>query len=459
MESKTRSTSLSVLEADFAELEDGSRIELIEDPEDSSRTAFAVFNGKETRYTRECECKGHLLVPVPRDGNIVRHVRFPRGAKPFESVESILGQLDSIFSQCIDLRENYRSLLTAFVLSTWFVDRLPIAPYVALVGLPRSGKSTVLKLLSLLCRRSLLTADISSAAFYRACDRLTPTLLIDETGTAGDRKKLFHLLRTGISRDVVALRKDQSFSAFGPKVVSWTELPNDAALNSRCITIPMHETRRSDLKRPTDPDIRATAEDLQAQMLQCRLEKFRALRLPEITQEEPLYSRSKDLYEALALPIGECRNACQNLLDYFTRHHQVCGREPLYPPHAAVLEFLYCEIHEWFQPRGAPLHVREITHEVNEFLKNEGEHFRLNPRQVGAALTALGFLSRKRTRTGWTLLLDRQDKARIHDLINFYGRDHYRRLIPREGILNCEFCANSEDPETQGEVRLAFVRS
>lgn len=43
----------------------------------------------------------------------------------------------------------------------------------------------MLKILRLLCRRSLLTADVSSAAFYRACGRLIPTLLIDETATAG----------------------------------------------------------------------------------------------------------------------------------------------------------------------------------------------------------------------------------------------------------------------------------
>jgi hypothetical protein len=104
--------------------------------------------------------------------------------------------------------------------------------------------------LSLICRRSLLTADISSAAFYQVCDQLTPTLLIDETATAGNRRSLFHLLRTGTSRDAVALRKNQSFHAFGAKVVAWLELPHDAALNSRCVIITLNETRRTDLLRP-----------------------------------------------------------------------------------------------------------------------------------------------------------------------------------------------------------------
>jgi len=178
-----------------------------------------IFNGKKARYAHEFAYKSHLLVPVRRDGKIIRHVRLPRGIKPYGSAESLLEQIDSVLSRCLDLEKRYRLLLASFVLSTWFVERLPVAPYVALVGLPRSGKSTVLRVLSLLCRRSLLTADITSAAFYRVCDRLTPTLLIDETGTAGERRQLFHLLRTGISRDVIALRKDQSLSSFGAKVV------------------------------------------------------------------------------------------------------------------------------------------------------------------------------------------------------------------------------------------------
>jgi hypothetical protein len=150
----------------------------------------------------------------------------------------------------------------------------------------------------------LLTADITSAAFYRVCERLTPTLLIDETSTAGERRILFHLLRTGTTRDAVALRRDESFKTFGAKVISWIELPDDAALNSRCIVIPLRETHRTDLTRPTNPDIQHAAEDLQRQFLQFRFEKFKALKVPKVQGDEVLHSRTRDLYEALALPIS-----------------------------------------------------------------------------------------------------------------------------------------------------------
>jgi hypothetical protein len=94
---------------------------------------------------------------------------------------------------------------------------------------------------------------------------------------------------------------------------------------------------------------------------------------------------------------------------------------------------------------GGPITIGEIAAEVNEFLEWGKEHFRSNPRQVGAAFTALGILNRKRTRRGWEILLDRHEKVRIHDLIRFYAREHYQHQIDLESIRRCEFCANSRD--------------
>jgi hypothetical protein len=113
------------------------------------------------------------------------------------------------------------------------------------IGLPRSGKSTALKALYLVCRRGMITSDISSAAFYRACDRLTPTICIDEAATAGQKKTLFlfHLLRSGTTRQAIAFREGQSYRAFGAKIVTWTEMPNDDALNSRCTSFPCKRPR------------------------------------------------------------------------------------------------------------------------------------------------------------------------------------------------------------------------
>ena len=92
-----------------------------------------------------------------------------------------------------------------------------MAPYLALVGPPGSGKTTAMRVLKLLCYRSILTADISSSAFYDISNRIRPTLLIDETLTTGMPRELIHLLKASSTRDCVSLRKDKARLAFGPQ--------------------------------------------------------------------------------------------------------------------------------------------------------------------------------------------------------------------------------------------------
>ena len=272
-------TTKPVIETDFAELPDGTLLDTIEDPSNPARTLLAVYRDQSVHYANQFEADDRICVPVSRTTEILRHVRFSRGAKPYKSTDHLLGALTAVISHCLDMSDLQRVLLSCFILSTWLLEKLPVAPYVAFVGLPRSGKTTTLRLLDLLCRRSLLTSDITSASFYATCNRVTPTLVIDETATAGDQRALFHLLRVGSTRGSVAIRKNMAFNAYGPKVVCWTELPNDAALNSRCIIIPLQESDRANLLRVTDPKVQALANESR-QMLQ-RKYRFRKIQRAE----------------------------------------------------------------------------------------------------------------------------------------------------------------------------------
>jgi hypothetical protein len=345
----------------------------------------------------------------------------------------------------LDVEEEYSILLAFFVLSTWFIDQLPMAPYVALVGLPGSGKSTALSLLRLLCRRALLTADITSAAFYRVCDRLTPTVLIDETATAGEKRTLFHLLRTGTTRDVVAFRKQESFRIFGAKAVSWIELPDDAALNSRCLLIPLNETHRTDLKRPWDREIVEAADELQKQLLHLRFENYKKLNLPRIEGDEQLHSRARDLYQALALPTGGNTETCEWLLNNL-KIQQQSNREPLTLNQSAVLRYLFVVIHK-VSEKGTYA-VGDLTNGVNSLLRAEGESMRLSPREVGSVLSSLGFTGRKRTNRGWALAVDLKEEKQIHKLISTYGVDNNRCLPSEQARDQCDLCTATREPGT-----------
>jgi len=434
----------AVVETDFVG-GNGLYVELVRTMD--SRLVFASYEDEGQKVSidnRSYLFRKRLLVP-PEEDDLIRRVRFAQKIGEDASVQSLLQQMDSLISRCLDLDPEYRFLLGCFVLATWIVDRLPIAPIVAIVGLSQSGKTTALNVLRLLCRRSILVSDISSLAFYRMCDRLMPTVLIDNTATMGLERKLIHLLRSGTTPGITGSPLSQSYSTYGSKVVTWTELPEDGALNSRCIIIPMQETSRTDLLRFNDPEIVAAADSLQGRLLMYRFQKYSSLPLTQIPGGKNLRSRNRDLYEALAFPIAEDPEACARLLECMGQQNDL-HTESLPPDHAAVLETLFQLIH--LQPEQGTLAFSYLTEMVNLNLERAGERFRLTAKGVGRALTRLGlFAARNRISSGTVGSLDRAARKRIHELVSRYGIDGLANYLPSERPWErCEFC-KVQDPQ------------
>ena len=370
------------IEVDFAELEGGSLAEMIEDPTIPTKSLLAVYKDGAVRYVEKWRIGDKVLIPLPRAGQVLKHIGLPAGSESYVGLEELKGNVASFFYSCLDVDLPWRVLMTAFVFSSWFPERLPVAPYLALLGPPGSGKTTAIRILSLLCRRGLPTSDITSAAFYDVCHRLRPTLLIDETITAGHQRTLLHLLRSSNSPGFVSLRKDKAQMAYGPKVLAWIELPNDAALNSRCIIIPMHKTSRADLVSPVDLKI-CNLRGRCARLLQFRFEHYRSLSIPRVPAVGRLSSRALDLYRALALPFGENQEFCEMLALLIAEQRQFQPRL-LSATQASAVRVLYTFIH--VDPSTAGYKLSGLTTLMKEVLASRGEPSILNERKTGDIL-------------------------------------------------------------------------
>src|SRR6266852_9966404 len=130
-------------EIDFDELKDGTLVELVEHANDPDRACLAVWEDGEARLVDQLERDGQVFVPLSRKNEVLSHVRLPRNVLPYESVQALLSRLECLISQCVDVDEKYLPVLADFVLSTWFVGRLEVAPYLSVVGLPQTGKTTL----------------------------------------------------------------------------------------------------------------------------------------------------------------------------------------------------------------------------------------------------------------------------------------------------------------------------
>ena len=90
--------------------------------------------------------------------------------------------------------------------------------------------------------------------------------------------------------------------------------------------------------------------------------------------------------------------------------------------------------------------MQNLTNGVNADLEEAGERFRVTARSIGAALTSMGFTSRKRTNRGWLLWLDRPARKHIHELIETYGIDSKTGLLVSENS-ECDVCSETTDTE------------
>src|ERR1700758_1717113 len=68
-------------EIDFAELKDGSLVEMIEDPTNPAKLRLAVYRSGAVRYTDKVHDGDRILVPLERTDLLSRHVCLPQGAE------------------------------------------------------------------------------------------------------------------------------------------------------------------------------------------------------------------------------------------------------------------------------------------------------------------------------------------------------------------------------------------
>jgi hypothetical protein len=184
--------------------------------------------------------------------------------------------------------------------------------------------------------------------------------------------------------------------------------------------------------------MQALPDDARQMLQQYRLENYNRLSLARVPGAEQLNSRTRDLYEALALPIDDAN--IRGFLAMQFQQQQNFNREPSSPVQAAVLQTLDLYIHAC--GADATCGNSNLTDAVNLRLEYDRERFHASPHQVGHVLTSFGLTERKRTKTGWVLLLSRDTRARIHTLLRRYAIE-IDTSVNREG---CCLCSDLKNP-------------
>lgn len=167
---------------------------------------------------------------------------------------ALLDALANVFQRYVVLPDHAATALALWVLFTYCIDKLSVAPILALTSPEkRCGKSTLLDALGRLVHRPLASSNITSAALFRVVEAWSPTLLIDEGDTfLRDSDELRGLINSGHTRAnayvvrVVEVSGDfepRRFTTWGAKVIAMIgKLPD--TIEDRSIKIDMQRKLR-----------------------------------------------------------------------------------------------------------------------------------------------------------------------------------------------------------------------
>jgi Protein of unknown function (DUF3631) len=226
---------------------------------------------------------------------------------------SLLNDLSGFIGRFVALSQAQADVCALWVVHTHAIEASVFTPYLNITSpLPRSGKTTLLQVLSLLVAKPWYTGRVTSAVLVRKTDKDHPTLLLDESDAAFQANReyteaLRGVLNTGYERDgtysmCVQGKNDwqpRDYSTFSPKAIAGIgRLPDtveDRSLPIRLKRKLPNESCEGFRKRKALPE---------AEALRARATKWAEPNLERLRGADPetpceLNDRQKDVCEPL----------------------------------------------------------------------------------------------------------------------------------------------------------------
>ena len=202
----------------------------------------------------------HYVSEVESPNQRVRYIPYERVPWSLATVLEDYGNYQDLWNEvqeCVhahlDLpKPNDHKILTAWIFSTYLLERWETVPFLQFIGAFETGKSHALELLAQLCFRGWLGVGLTEANLYRPVEKWHPVLFIDESESAIDRATLIALLNSSYRRGYYVPRQEKQpdgsfetvfYDLFGFKAIAGTkDLPQTT--KSRCITFKMTKATR-----------------------------------------------------------------------------------------------------------------------------------------------------------------------------------------------------------------------
>jgi hypothetical protein len=197
------------------------------------------------------------VVPITSEAVSKGAVLLPEKAAEYGTEEKLLGEVREHIVKWLDIPEDMVVLASYYILMSWVYDRLGTVCYLRALGDTGTGKTRFLDVVGrLLYKATLCSGATTPAPIFRLLERWHGSLVIDEADFAksDSSSEVIKIFNTGFERGKPVVRCDKNdpkeiefHETFGPKAIATRYSFFDKALESRCITTKMSETRRLDI--------------------------------------------------------------------------------------------------------------------------------------------------------------------------------------------------------------------
>lgn len=134
----------------------------------------------------------------------------------------LLDEISEMIKKYIVLDQEQVDAAALWIAQTWFIQHIDLAP-LAIINAPEKacGKTQFLTVIGYMSNRPLPASNASSSAIFRAVEKWTPTMLVDEADTFfKENAELQGMFNAGYLRGGYVLRSEAVGDSFEPRMFS-----------------------------------------------------------------------------------------------------------------------------------------------------------------------------------------------------------------------------------------------
>ena len=226
---------------------------------------------------------------------------------------TLLDELAAIVHRYIVCEKQTVYAAALWIVFSWCIDVMQVAP-IACITAPekRCGKTQLLNLIGMLCKKPLPASSITAAAMFRSIEAFAPTLLIDEADAfLGQNEELRGIINSGHTRQsafVIRTVGDNfvptRFSTWGAKAISGIGQLSDTVKDRSILFVLRRKQSNEKRDRLRHADV-SQFDQVKSKLARWAIDNMDSLKHARPLLPEALNDRAQDNWEGL-LAIADC---------------------------------------------------------------------------------------------------------------------------------------------------------